>query len=70
MHPTWRRMRSDLESVPFVIREGTDEIAVEGNALADGLIVVPRVWRGNAIELGNDAPVEAKPADQVRVVIE
>jgi hypothetical protein len=66
----WRRVRSDMEHVPFVIREGMDEIAVDGASLAEGLIVVPREWRGSVAELGEGTPAEAPADAQARVVIE
>jgi hypothetical protein len=42
--------------VPFVVREGLDEIGVEAGELADGLIVIPRLSRGRVSDLGERAP--------------
>lgn len=56
---SWRTVDSALEAVPFVVREGLDEIDVEGSAIADGLVVVPRVSRGRVADLGDRAPADA-----------
>jgi hypothetical protein len=55
----WTTFESTTEAVPFVIREGLDEIGVEGDDLDDGLIVVPRVSQGRAADLGERAPAGA-----------
>ncbi len=52
----WTTFESATEAVPFVVREGLDEIGVEADELADGLIVVPRVSRGRVSDLGERAP--------------
>ncbi len=52
----WTTIESTTEAVPFVVREGLDEIGVEGQELADGLVVVPRVSRGRVADLGERAP--------------
>jgi hypothetical protein len=66
----WRRLDSDLEVVPFAVREGLDAIAVDGQALAEGLVVVPRERRGVAADLGAAAPADAPPDAPVRLVVE
>jgi hypothetical protein len=53
---TWTPFDARLEAVPFVVREGLDEIAVDGAAIADGLVVVARESVGEARAL------EALPA--------
>jgi len=52
----WTTFESATQVVPFVVREGLDEIGVEGGELADGLIVVPRTSRGRVGDLGERAP--------------
>jgi hypothetical protein len=66
----WRQMDSNLEVVPFAIREGLDEIAVDGSALAEGLVVVPRERHGVAADLGEGAPLDVPPDAPVRMVVE
>ena len=56
--------------MPFVVREGGDEIAVEGPALAQGLVVVPRERSGVASDLGDDAPAGIAPDAPVRMIVE
>ena len=52
----WRTFDTRLEAVPFVVREGLDEIGVDGAAIAEGLVVVARESVGEARD------VEALPA--------
>ena len=66
----WRQMDSNLEVVPFSVREGLDEIAVDGSALAEGLVVVPRERHGVAADLGGGAPGDVPPDAAVRMVVE
>ena len=66
----WRTVDSALEAVPFVVREGLDEIDVDGGAIADGLVVVPRVSRGTVADLGERAPEAAPPDAEATLTIE
>jgi hypothetical protein len=66
----WRDVEVNLETVPFVVREGLDEIGVHGAALAHGLVVVPREHRGVARDLADRAPVGVPPDAPVRMVVE
>ena len=66
----WREVDVNLETVPFVVREGLDEIAVEGTALAQGLVVMPRERSGFARDLGDRAPAGVAPDAPVRMIIE
>lgn len=59
---SWTTLDEATEQVAFVVREGLDEIAVATPELADGLVVVPRVRRGQAGDLGDGAPAGV-PAD-------
>jgi hypothetical protein len=59
-----------VEVVPFVAREGLDEIAVDGPALGEGLIVVPRESIGHVRDLGDRAPAGSEPDAQLRLRVE
>lgn len=67
---SWTRFDSNLEVVPFALREGLDEIAVDGPALAEGLVVVPRERRGVVADLADRAPSDAPSDAPVRMVVE
>ena len=58
----WTTLHASTEQVNFVVREGLDEIGFAAPELTDGLIVVPRVSKGNAGDLGERAPAGV-PAD-------
>ena len=66
----WTRFDQKEEVVPFVVREGLDEIAVDGTALADGLVVVARERKGVAADLGDAAPPGVPLDAPVRMVVE
>jgi hypothetical protein len=66
----WTTFESGVETVPFVIREGLDELGVDGNAFTDGLIVVPRESVGQAADVGDRAPAGIDPTTPVRLRIE
>jgi hypothetical protein len=59
---SWATLGEATEQVGFVVREGLDEIGVATPELADGLVVVPRLRRGQAGDLGDEAPAGV-PAD-------
>jgi len=66
----WREVSVNLEAVPFVVREGADEIGVEGTTLAQGLVVVPRERTGVARDLGDRAPAGVTADAPVRMIVE
>lgn len=66
----WRRYEDNLEAVPFEIREGLDSIAVDGERIRDGLVVVPRESDGVAGDLGERAPDGVDPSTPVRAIVE
>ncbi len=66
----WRTWEDDREVVPFEIRDGLLGVAVDGDALDTGLVVVPRESAGIASDLGERAPAGVAPDAQVRVRIE
>ncbi len=66
----WTRFERNDEIVPFSVREGLDEIAVDGPGLADGLVVVARERKGVAGDLGDRAPAGVPADSPVRMVVE
>jgi len=66
----WRVFEDQKEVVPFEVHEGLDAIAVDGDALADGLVVVPRESAGVAGDLGDRAPADLPATTPVRVIVE
>lgn len=66
----WRTIEDHRQSVPFAIREGLEEIAVDGDALDGGLVVLPRESRGRASELAERLPSGTPPGSLVRIRIE
>jgi hypothetical protein len=66
----WATFEDGREQVPFEVREGLAGIAVDGEALDAGLIVVPRVSEGTAADLADRAPDGVEPGTRVRVMIE
>jgi hypothetical protein len=65
----WTTFEAATQAVPFVVREGLDEIAVAGDEVADGLVVVPRVSRGQVGDLAERAPAGVAPdADAVLAI--
>jgi hypothetical protein len=66
----WRAFETNTEVVPFVIREGLDAITIEGDALGDGLVVVPRRSDGVAGDLGDRAPTGVATDAPARATIE
>ena len=67
---TWTQFEANTEIVPFSLREGLDEIGVDGPALAEGLVVVPRERKGVAADLGDRAPANVPPDATVRMVVD
>jgi hypothetical protein len=66
----WVPFETTLEAVPFVVREGLDEIAVDGRDLVDGLVVVPRESVGQVADLGDRAPVDMPATTPARLRVE
>jgi hypothetical protein len=59
-----------VEAVPFVVREGLDEIAIDADALGDGLVVIPRESVGRVSDLGDRAPSGSQPDAELRLRVE
>jgi len=66
----WRVFEDQKELVPFEVREGLDSIAVDGEVLENGLVVVPRESVGVAGDLGERAPADLPASTPVRVIVE
>jgi hypothetical protein len=66
----WRTYELGREVVPFVINEGLSSIAIDGERIDEGLVVVPRIAEGTAAEAGDRAPAGAEPERPVRAVVE
>jgi len=66
----WADFEDSREAVPFEVREGLAAIAVDADALADGLVVVPRESAGAARDLGERAPTSLPPETPVRALVE
>ena len=68
---SWRPIGSpDVELVPFVVRDGLDELVVDGAALAEGLVVVPRISTGTVADLGDRAPADVDRSAVARQTVE
>ena len=66
----WVPVEDHREAVPFEVAEGTDRIAVEADALRDGLVVVVREATGAAGDVPDRVPAGTGPATPVRLRIE
>ena len=67
----WRPVgEPEVELAPFVVREGLDEIDVDGEALGDGLVVVPRISVGVVGDLGDRAPADVAADGDARLIVE
>jgi len=67
---TWTRFDTNLEVVPFAVREGLDAIVVDGQSLAEGLVVLPRERKGVAADLGAEAPAGVPADASVRLIVD
>ncbi|MBF8289079.1 MAG: hypothetical protein HW391_47 [Chloroflexi bacterium] len=66
----WKDFEVVREIVPFELREGLDGIAIDGQALTDGLVVVPRETIGVIGDLGDRAPDDLPDDRPARVLVE
>ena len=66
----WVAVEDARESVPFVINEGLASIAVDADALGDGLVVIPRESVGTAADAPDRAPADVSPETPFRLKIE
>lgn len=66
----WRVVDERREAVAFEVREGLDGLAVQADALDDGLVVMPRQSVGIAGEVADRLPAGTPPDAQVRLRVE
>jgi hypothetical protein len=66
----WRTVEDGREVRPFEVRDGLDGIAIDGDALDDGLVVMPRESVGTAADLPDRVPAGTPPDTAVRMLIE
>lgn len=66
----WTAFEDDREMVPFAVREGLEAIAVDGEALDDGLVTVVRESEGRAADLGDRVPPGTSPDTPARLRLE
>ena len=66
----WTDMEVIREVVPFEIREGLDGIAIDGEAVGDGLVVMPRESLGRVGDLGDRVPDDVPDELPARVILE
>jgi hypothetical protein len=66
----WTPFDAHLEVVPFAIRQGLDEIAVDGEAIADGLVTVPRESVGEVRDVEAMTAAGLDPAAQARLRVD
>jgi hypothetical protein len=62
----WEAFEDAREVVPFAINETLDSIAVDGDALDEGLVVVTRESVGTAADLGDRVPGDTPPETPAR----
>jgi len=66
----WTDLDDRRERVPFELREGLDSIAIDDEALDDGLVVVVRESEGTAADVPDRVPAGTNAARRVRLRIE
>ena len=71
---TWQSIFDEREAVPFGIESRSDYIGIDDVALADGMVVIPRISLGVVSELpadyATDVPAGTDPATPARLTIE
>ncbi|MFI5225727.1 MAG: hypothetical protein ACHQ3P_03530 [Candidatus Limnocylindrales bacterium] len=66
----WEAIDAAREAVPFEIREGLAAIAVDTDALDEGLVVIPREAVGSAADAPDRAPADVPPTAPLRIRVE
>lgn len=69
----WRTVLDEREAVPFGVESRSAFVAVDQDALGDGLVAIPRIATGSARELHGDMAAAASgvaPDSPVRLTIE
>ncbi len=66
----WRAIEDGREAVPFEVREGLDGIAIDSDALDEGLVVIPRESVGTASDAPDRVPAGTASTTPVRLRID
>ncbi len=66
----WRVLEEQRELVPFRVREGADEIGVDGDAIDHGIVTLVRESLGTAAEVAGELTARLAPETPVRLRIE
>lgn len=66
----WRTVDEQRRAVPFEIREGLDGLAVDGDALDEGLVVMPRESIGRAGDVPDGLPAGTPDDRPARLRVE
>jgi hypothetical protein len=66
----WRTFEDGRQRVPFEVGDGLRAVAIDGDALGDGLVVIPRESTGTAADLPDRAPAGVPPEAPVRAIVE
>jgi hypothetical protein len=66
----WVTFEDSREQVPFEVGDGLRAIAIDADALLNGLVVIPRESTGRAADLGDRAPSDLSPDAPVRAIVE
>ncbi len=66
----WMVIDEDRQVVAFAIREGMAVLAIDGERLDEGLVVLPRESLGTAADAADRVPSDLPPATPVRLRIE
>jgi hypothetical protein len=66
----WRTFEDRREQVTFEVGDGLHQVGVDGDALDDGLIVIPRESIGTAADLPDRIPPGLPPETPVRALVE
>jgi hypothetical protein len=65
----WEAFEDERRVVPFEVSQGLDRIAVDGEALDEGLVVVTRESVGTAADIADRVPAGTDPATPARLRI-
>lgn len=66
----WQRVEESVEQVPFELRDGLDAMVVDGSALGEGLVVIPRESAGVVRDLAERAPSGLDPDAPARARVD
>jgi hypothetical protein len=67
---SWTTVRDGREAVPFEVVDGLDRIAVDVDAIDEGLVVITRESEGTAADVPDRMPAGTPPETRVRLRVE